>query len=70
MILYTPMQLELVLEDFDKTKYPEYQEIKYDGVSMLVENTGDGRKRIVRLLSTNPHDYLRTNLQPGSFIGS
>ncbi|MDF9408920.1 MAG: hypothetical protein A4E52_00658 [Pelotomaculum sp. PtaB.Bin013] len=68
MILYTPMQLELVLEGFDGTKYPEYQEINYDGVSMLVENTSSGKKRIVKLLSTNPYDYLKTNLQPGSLI--
>ncbi|MCG9969721.1 YlzJ-like family protein [Pelotomaculum terephthalicicum JT] len=68
MILYTPMQLELVLEGFDREKYPEYQEINYDGVSMVVENTSNGKKRIVKLLSTNPYDYLKTNLQPGSLI--
>jgi len=68
MILYTPMQLELVLEGFDKIQYPEYQEIKYDGVSLLVENTSSGKKRVVKLLSTNPYDYLKTNLLPGSLI--
>jgi hypothetical protein len=62
------MQLELVLEGFDDIKYPEYKEIKYKGVSLLVENTGNGKKRIVKLLSTNPYDYLKTDLFRGSLI--
>ncbi|OPY59812.1 MAG: hypothetical protein A4E55_00001 [Pelotomaculum sp. PtaU1.Bin035] len=68
MILYTPLQLELVLEGFDKTQYPDYKEIEYKGVKMLVEGEGFGRKRIVRLISTNPFDYLRPELSPGSVI--
>ncbi|NLI12655.1 YlzJ-like family protein [Pelotomaculum propionicicum] len=68
MILYTPMQLELVLEGFDKTEYPEYKEIDYKGVRMLVEGAGYGRRRIVKLLSTNPYDYLRPEMTPGSLI--
>jgi len=62
------MQLELVLEGFDKTKYPEYKEVNYKGVPMLVEGAGFGRKRIVKLLSTDPFDYLRPELSPGSLI--
>lgn len=68
MILYTPMQLELVLDGFDKTQYPDYKEIVYEGVSMLVEGAGFGKKRIVKLLSTNPFDYLKPELLPGSLI--
>lgn len=68
MILYTPMQLELVLEGFDTTHYPDYKEIEYEGVPMLVEGADFGRKRIVKLLSTNPFDYLKPELLPGSLI--
>ena len=53
MILYTPLQLELVLEGFDKTKYPEYKEIQYKGVPVLVEGLDSGKQRIVKLLSTD-----------------
>lgn len=70
MILYTPMQLELVLEGFDKTQYPDYEKIEYDGVSMLVERTGRGERKVVKLLSTNPRDYLRPDLFPGSVLES
>lgn len=68
MILYTPMQLELVLEGFDTTKYPDYEEKNIEGVPVLVEDAGFGRKRIVKLLSTNPFDYLKPELLPGSLI--
>ena len=68
MILYTPMQLELVLEGFDPTKYPEYREVIYNGVPMLVEEAGVGAKRIVKLLSTRPSDYLRPDLLPGNLV--
>lgn len=68
MILYTPMQLELVLEGFDNTKYPDYKEIQYKGVPMLVEGTGFGKQRIVKLLSTDPFDYLKPEMAPGSII--
>lgn len=69
MILYTPMQLELVFEGFDNTRYPEYKEVEYQGVPMIVETLGSGRQKIVKLLSTNPFDYLKPELTPGSIIG-
>ncbi|HBC94205.1 MAG TPA: hypothetical protein DCZ10_15240 [Pelotomaculum sp.] len=68
MILYTPMQLELVLEGFDTTSYPAYRDIEYLGVAMVVEPAGFGRQKIVKLLSTNPFDYLKPELAPGSII--
>ncbi len=68
MILYTPMQLELVLEGLDTTKYPEYEEIQYKDIPMVVEEVGLGRKRIVKLLSTNPYDYLKPGISPGTII--
>ncbi|MDD3653501.1 MAG: YlzJ-like family protein [Desulfotomaculaceae bacterium] len=68
MILYTPMQLELVLEGFDQITYTVYQEVNYYGVSMLVEHADNGRKRIVKLLSTKPSDYLKSELSPGNYI--
>jgi hypothetical protein len=62
------MQLELVLDGFDTTRYPEYKEIEYQGVAMLVESADFGRQKIVKLLSTNPFDYLKPELAPGNII--
>jgi len=68
VILYTPMPLELVLEGFDNTKYPDYKEVNYKGVPMLVEGADFGKKRIVKLLSTDPFDYLKPEMAPGNLI--
>lgn len=68
MILWTPMQMELVLEGIEKMTAPDYCQISYQGVPMLVEKTDGGRKRIARLLSTNPADYLNTDYSPGKYL--
>jgi hypothetical protein len=62
------MQLELVLEGFDTVRYPEYKEIEYQGVTVVVEPAEFGGQKIVKLLSTNPFDYLKPDLAPGSII--
>lgn len=68
MILYTPMQLELVLEGLDGMKPISTREVNIDGVPVLINDTGPGQAKVVRLLSTNPNDYLRPDLFPGAEI--
>jgi len=68
VILWTPMQLELVLEGMENMTTPDYCRISHQGVPMLVEKTDGGRKRIARLLSTNPADYLNADYTPGKFL--
>jgi len=67
LILWTPMQLELVLEGLEKMSPPDYKQVSYQGVPMLVEKSG-GRTRIARLLSTDPADYLDYAYTPGRYI--
>lgn len=66
-IIYTPLPPEVVLEGMDK-EYPQCQEISYNGAKLLVEPYGPDKYKIVRLISTNPRDYLRNDLQPGTEI--
>ncbi len=68
MILWTPMQLELVVEGLEEMCPPNYSRVVYRGVPMLVERMADGRSRIARLLSTDPADYLKAEYTPGSFL--
>lgn len=68
MILWTPMQLELVLEGLEEMCPPRYSQVTRRGVPMLVERTADGQQRIARLLSTNPADYLNLEYTPGNFV--
>lgn len=72
MILYTPIPLEQVLEGHDKPIVNPL-EITIEGKQLLVEPVGQGEGRVVRLLSTDPADYLDGRFLPGGkvvFTGS
>ncbi|MBX5465835.1 MAG: hypothetical protein IRZ26_09815 [Clostridia bacterium] len=45
---------------------PSYEEVQVDGRRLLVERGRDGRRRVVRLLSTEPADFLDARFQPGA----
>ena len=45
-----------------------YEEIEYNGMKCLVEKTSTTQYRVVRLLTTNPTDYLCTELEPGKLL--
>ncbi|OCA85419.1 hypothetical protein A8F94_11030 [Bacillus sp. FJAT-27225] len=65
MILYTMMPEELI---FPPVFEPQIRQIiNFQGVPMEIEADGDGY-RIVRILSTNPGDFLDSRWAPGSKI--
>ncbi|MEG6585480.1 YlzJ-like family protein [Dendrosporobacter sp. 1207_IL3150] len=66
MILWTVMPLEAVFPPDDFS--PNYEEVDYEGIRLIVEKTSNEQCRIIRLLSTNPHDFLRNEIQPGMVI--
>lgn len=68
MILYTPMQLELVIEGLKEMKEPVTRLVDIGGVTLIIEDTGPSEGRVIRLLSTDPGDYLRPELYPGVVI--
>lgn len=68
VILYTPMQLELVFEGLEEMQHAPTREVNIDGVPVLIQDTGPGEGRVVRLLSTDPLDYLRSDLYPGAVV--
>ena len=41
-------------------------EMSVGSVTVVVRSDGEGRRRVERLLSTNPADYLRAEWQPGA----
>jgi hypothetical protein len=66
MFFYTP----LFTEDFVKSykKIPEPMEIELNGVKLQVQKHIDNQYQIVRIISTNPFDYLNLDLQPGNIL--
>lgn len=66
-MLWTIMPLEMVMEGYD-TYEPAYTEIAWNNATLLVEQTDENSARVVRLISSNPQDYLKPELQPGTII--
>lgn len=66
MIIYTPLPLEMVLEQ--ETAVPQLQEVLYQGTKFLVEPGERGQGKIHRILSTDPLLFLRPEYQPGKEI--
>lgn len=67
MILYTPLPVEDVLQGYEK-EAPELMELNLGGTKVLIEPTGLTAGVVHRIISTDPQDYLRPELQPGKVI--
>jgi len=66
MILYTPLPLEQVLEGWNRVAAGI--EVEAGGARLLVEPYGPGLARVLRLVSTDPRDYLRPEFSPGAVL--
>lgn len=67
MIHYTPLPLESVFEGWDQPRSAA-KEVVIKGVTMLVEPVNESEARIVRVISSNPHDFLNPAIAPGKTI--
>ncbi len=65
MIFYTVVPIEDILDDEEERMLVP---ASAGGCTMLVEPLGEGRGRIERILSTDPHHFLTPELQPGSIV--
>ncbi|MBP2642225.1 MAG: YlzJ-like protein [Firmicutes bacterium] len=66
MLFWSVVPLEMVL--YDAERPPIYEELMYQGVQVLAEKLSPTQSRIVRILSTEPNDFLREELQPGTVM--
>ncbi|MDI3540703.1 hypothetical protein H0A61_02588 [Koleobacter methoxysyntrophicus] len=67
MIYYAAIPIELVFENIENN-YPNFQEIDYNGVKLIVEPFKFNSWKIVRIISSNPYDYMNPLYQPGNII--
>ncbi|WP_458413845.1 YlzJ-like family protein [Schinkia sp. CFF1] len=67
MIMYTTMPLELIFQE-NNDAFTKQSIIELDGLSLVVEAISDKECRIVRIMSTNPYDFLNEAYAPGSII--
>lgn len=66
MILWTILPLEMVLADSEKVTAAA--EIKRGSITMEAQMDAGHQYRIMRIISTDPMDYLKPELQPGRLI--
>ncbi len=68
-MLYTIVPYNQVWDELDgSVSSNESQEVMVQGCVMQVTPIDSGSATVVRLLSTNPSDYLNPALQPGSVV--
>ncbi len=66
-MLYTVVPIEDVLAT--DWQPPVYNEVTLSGRHLVYQVDPDGTPRLVRLMSTDPMDYLDPRLQPGASLG-
>jgi hypothetical protein len=66
MLLYTPLPIDMIMEGYDSEI--NLEEITYKGVTMQAQPLDNKTYKIIRIISSNPYDYLRPELQPGNII--
>lgn len=64
-MLWTIMPLEAVLDGMENYS-PKYCEVPYGKGRMLIEAAGGNTARVVRVISSDPQDYL--TIQPGIVV--
>lgn len=67
MILWTIVPEEIIFAGQNQP-VSAYEEIEYLGQKVMVEKIAQNEFRVVRLLTTIPANYLRSELQPGTVI--
>lgn len=67
MILYTMMPQELIFPS-DPESFSKQQTVNYQGIPLLVSLTDSQKAEVVRVLSTNPNDFMDERIYPGAKI--
>ncbi|OWZ84305.1 YlzJ-like family protein [Natranaerobius trueperi] len=67
MILYTPVALEDVHKG-QSDNQQQFHEIEHKGRTVIVEPVNSFQGKVVRLISTDPNDFLDPTYQPGNMI--
>lgn len=65
-MMHTVMPIEVIFPAQEQSI--SLKEMPYNGVNLLVEQLPDGRKRIERIISSDPQDFLNPQMQPGTMI--
>ncbi len=75
MLYYSIIPGEVIFNEEDDeevegawTKDTDLIEVEVNGITMLVKQTEVDAGEIVKVISSNPKDYLNLNYQPGNVV--
>ncbi|EHL79616.1 YlzJ-like family protein [Bacillus smithii] len=66
MILYTPIPKELIFPALQE-EFQAVETVTWQGIPLMVQKE-EQQMRILRVLSTNPNDYLNQQIVPGQYL--
>lgn len=66
MILYTPMSQADIYPNSEEG--PQREFVSYQGRTLYVEQGENGTYELVRLMSTDPQDFLEQSYAPGTIL--
>lgn len=66
-MLYTPLSETDIFPASEK-EFTNRHYVSYQGKELYVEQTGDGNYQLLQLLSTDPHDFMNSNYNPGTIL--
>lgn len=66
MSVYSPIPPDIIWKGWEDCN--DLQEIKIGGLTLQVEALSFSQARVVRLISSNPADYLDSPYQPGCIL--
>jgi len=66
MIIHSIVPLDIIFKQDVLNGQNEI--INYGQIKLEVRNAGNKDYEVVRIMSTNPEDYLKPEIQPGSII--
>ncbi len=67
-MLYTIVPHEEIWGELDQVDQQEYRDVTLNGCTMQIQPVDSATGKVIRLMSTNPADYLNPQFQPGSTV--
>ncbi len=68
MLIWSVVPSETIWQSADEKQRTQTKVTEVNGIKVLVEPLSDGKGRICQVMSTNPADFLRTDLAPGAIV--
>lgn len=65
---YSIIPAEMVFDEWDGKELEKHAEITYENCQVIVQPLEDNQARIVQVISSDPADFLKTRVQPGTTI--